>query len=198
MGLSMMSRHLVALAILFVLLMMAVPVQATRVQLDEDLVVDFEPDRLSLKYRERGTVELTFSNTGNRTLGVMLTHLTIKSPGASGGTIDPSFFTLQGGQSASVTVIVESYASYLGANGISDCHIAVRWGPDLDPESPNSTVEGQAKIVIPVDDDFSVERMTVVGLVGVVVAIAIAVVWLVRGSARHRRGGREEAHDNLN
>jgi hypothetical protein len=192
------SRHLVALAVLFVLLVMAVPVQATRVHLGEDLVVDFEPDRLSLKHRERGTVELTVTNTGNRTLGVMLVHLTIKSPGASGGTIDPSFFTLQGGQSASVTVIVESYASYLGANGISDCHIDVRWGPDLDPESPNSTVEGQARIIIPVDDDFTVERLVVIGLVAMLVAIAVAVVWLVRGSARHRRGGREGAHDNLN
>ena len=194
----MMSHRLVALVVLFALLLMTMLVQAERVQLDEDLVADFDPDRLSLRHRERGTVELTVSNTGDRTLGVELEHLTIRSAGASGGTLDLSSFRLQGGEIATVTVVVESYASYIGEHGVSDCHIRIRWGPEISLGSYNFTAGGEATIVMPVDDDFTVERLIVVGLVCLVVATVAAVVWLVRGSARRRRGGLEGAHDNLN
>jgi hypothetical protein len=177
-----------ALAVACALLLLSAPVHARRVEVSDELMVDHEPDRLVLRHRERGTVELTITNTGERTLLVELEHQTIRNAGASGGNLDMSLVRLQDGEMAVITVTVESFASFLGEHGVSDCHIRIRWGPDPSPGSSDFSIDGEATIIIPVDDDFTVERFVIIGVVLLVVAILAAVVWLVGGRGGGLRG----------
>ena len=63
-----MRSSLLVPVLLCLMVILTTPVQAERVVLDDDLVVDYQPDSLILNPRERGTVELILDNSGNETL----------------------------------------------------------------------------------------------------------------------------------
>jgi hypothetical protein len=168
--------------------MLATPVQAERVVLDDDLIVDYQPESLTLKPRERGTFELYFTNSGNETLFVALTQMVLKSPGASRAFINPDFFELVEGESQ-----------------MSDSHIAIAWGHNLTPADGHNlslvvgrvkggTVEGGTKLILPVTDDLSLPDQIRTGLIilGVVVAIGISVVVLNKTKGKDASTGRNK------
>jgi hypothetical protein len=184
--------------------MLATPVQAERVVLDDDLIVDYQPESLTLKPRERGTFELYFTNSGNETLFVALTQMVLKSPGASRAFINPDFFELVEGESQMVVVIIQSANDY-HEEGTSDSHIAIAWGHNLTPADGHNlslvvgrvkggTVEGGTKLILPVTDDLSLPDQIRTGLIilGVVVAIGISVVVLNKTKGKDASTGRNK------
>ena len=184
-----MGRHLVALAIACAILLLSAPAKARRVELSDEVVVVHKPDRLLLRSHERGTFELTISNTGNRTLGVELLHLHTKEAGASGGDIHPSYLLLEPGESGTANVTVVSFASILGGHGVSDSYVGIEWGPELSRGRVDTSAGGKATLKLPVDDDLTFEVLLIAGVAITLVAILVAFAWHVRGRGGGSRGG---------
>jgi hypothetical protein len=170
-----------AMAILLATMLMSLShVQAVTVNLDDELIMDYDPQRLTLKPRERGTFTLEFTNLGESTTFVGIDVLAIKSPGGSQVAVVPDFFELGPGGRRTVEVIVQSHAEWGVDADISDAHLVIFWGPTVTPDQDAWDTTGSTyDIDLPVEDDFSrTEAMLILGAVAVVIFIAIP-VWLV-------------------
>ena len=179
MGFPRMRCYLFVALLLCSMLLLTNPVRAERIILDDDLVVDYHPDSLTLKPGRRGTVEFIFDNSGNETQKIAFGQDVIKAPGWPGASFNPDFFELPAGKSQVVIVTIQSYATYFD-NGYSECHIWIVFGHELAPIEdyfdPN-TIEGGASITIQVKDDLS---SLIIGTIGTCIVIAIFITVIVR------------------
>ena len=163
--------------------------------LEDDLVLVYSPDTLTLKPGGKGTVEFIFSNSGNETQIVKLTQMVLKCAGASSATIDPDFFELLAGETTTVVVIIQSSA-HCDGDCYSDSHIAIAWGQNLtliegqnhtlaERRIDESTVDGGTMIIYPVNDDLPPCYLLTIG--SIIVAVVVIVIVTV---VMYRRKGR--------
>ena len=167
------------------MLMLTTQIQAERVSLDDDFVVDYSPDSLTLRPGEEGTVEFIFKNSGNETIFVALTQMVIKSATASGAFINPDFFELTAGESQVVVITVYSNAGYQG-NDDSDCTIDIQWGHNLtiiEGRVDQSTVEGGTDITLQVTDDITLLVAILLVTVAIIALVIILYYWKRRSSS---------------
>jgi hypothetical protein len=159
--------------------------QAVTVDLDDELMMDYDPHRLTLAPGERGTFTLEFTYLGGETIFVGIDVLTIKSPGGSTVAVAPDFFELGPGGRRTVEVIVESNAEWGQDAGISDAHLVIFWGPTVTPTDTGWDTTGSTyDLDLSVEDDFS---RTVALLIFGAVAIVVAFVGPLLMVLRRRR-----------
>jgi hypothetical protein len=184
-------RLFIALLLFTYLVLPATSVAAVAVDLDGALRAEWHPDRLRLEPGEQGTVHMTIENVASETLHVALAFLQAKSAGACSGNVSPASFDLGPGASQVARVEIRSWAS-LQDHG-NDCTIEVQWGRNLtmDPKGyvDRDTAEGQQRITLPIDDDFSSVIITIIEVVAVVVVLIVTIAYLMprwRGSGGNK------------
>ena len=169
---------LLVVVTLVLLALPALPVMAGGMDLGGTLHVEWRPDPLTLRPGEMGTVHMEVRNDADHRVNVSLQYLTVRSPGASEGSITPDFLELPPGGTQDVAVRIRSHASFGQSEGLSDGHVQVRWGRNLTRDGGGADAQawdGQDRIVLRVRDDLS-RSTTICGVSALIVLATIVVV----------------------
>lgn len=153
--------------------------------IDDTFVVEYEPERLTLKPDEKGTVTFEIENIGNETLTIAFRFTRTKSGSTVGEFYPSSTFDLAPGSSERVVVTVETRADYGQDPGASDFKVTMYWGKDLvvdeEGKPDEYTADGRRSYRLAVTDDFSETDRSLILLVAIVLLIVIAlVIWRPR------------------
>jgi len=175
------GRILVLLAVVM-LALVALPTESGSTDLGATLHVEWQPDPLTLRPEERGTVNVAVKNIADEPLFVSLMFTPIKGPGGCRATISPDYFELEPGATQDVQVSIWTHPEYLQEQGISDCRISIEWGTNLTRDAHGNvlyeTADGNGAITIPIRDDFSSVTLRIVAIIVSVVAFLSAVAYL--------------------
>lgn len=176
-----MRQYTTFLLVLALLLMAVTPAEGGVADIDGVLMVDWRPDPVRLEPGEQDTVHMTIENVASEPLIVALVFLQARSAGACSGNVSPELFDLGPGARQVARVEIRSWAS-LQDHGM-DCIIEVVWGPNLTRDAQGyidrDTAEGQQRITLPIDDDFSSVIITIVEVVAVLVVLVVAIAYLM-------------------
>jgi len=184
MGWSALGRipPLLAVVMLVLLALPALPARAGAVDLGTTLHVEWQPDPLTLRPEERGTVDVAVENIAGEPLRVSLMFTPVKGPGGCRATVSPDYFELGPGATQAVQVSIWTHPEYLQEQGISDCRISIGWGTNLTRDAEGNvlyeTADGNGDIAIPIRDDFSSVTLRIVAIVASVVVFLSAVAYL--------------------
>jgi len=164
-----------------------------RIQLDDELALDQEPDGLTLAPGEAGEVRLTFTNSGDRTLWIAFEFQAVKSPYGSSCEVDRDYFQLEPGGVEVVLLTITSHAHYReSGEGDSDVRLWIVWGPNLtlDPWGgiEDATAEDGQRMDIQVVDDFTGEEAAFIWVWVFMTALTVVAVVVIVLEARRRRG----------
>jgi hypothetical protein len=166
-------------------------VQARTSSLGSGLVLDHDPESLTLGPEEEGTIVMVLENEGDRSQVVVYRYVPVDAPGASSGTFDPPSVELAPGASVEIRLTVRSNARWGQEEGVSDGMVKFAWGenltgPDILEMDPR-LFEGTYLLVIPVEDDISLITTPVL-LAMFALAMVLLAILVISQRVRLRQG----------
>lgn len=151
----------------------------------DGLEVDIRPIRLTLANGEKGVFEVKVMNTNDVTYYVKVIYFQIKSAGASGAEVEPSYQGIGPGSAGTYRVTVTSYAMRGEGGDTSDVRLAIVWSTVDDPDmDENGSSEGGWDYTYDIVNDFSGQTFWIVIILVFVVLGILALILVIRMRAR--------------